>query len=242
MNNQQLSLFPGLLVVNTAPPSRQQRRQENSEQLGGLWRLRIATGTAIVYPGVILYAANHKRIVVCRIFNVETRWNTARLDCTWLKRDEEDYARSVPELLNDPELFLKNRTQFELGSHEVWEWKPPLRTTQAAKSVTSSSRTQQFVWEWLLYGENLKNPFNRSTLKQALESQDRLRLQNLYDLASDRVKRVAATFDEVIDQDLFDDAFWKALEALAEYQGCDAVPDQFPGVQKRLHSERVSVS
>lgn len=227
---QQISLLPtdpepvGFTGLNEAA---RLKRQEAREALGSWWMLKLADGPSLTQPGNGVYSRTGAQLMVARIRDVLPKWGTATLECVTIAGDRLDVAEAAMNLLRNPDKFLKGRKVFTYPASEVWR-DPPSEAVRKAKPVKLAqmtiARMEQLIWDWLLHGEKLSNPFARKNMVESLQERDRLVLNNSYDLAKKKLLEVAATLEQQVDENDFDASFWKLLELIATFGPDETVP------------------
>jgi hypothetical protein len=197
------------------------------ERLGGLRRLQLSDGTAVVMPSSILHLADRQRVAVYRILDPIPRWMTASLECVPIGRNEADYADRVPEVWMYPDQFIKGKTLKIYPSQTLWKFEPSKQRDRPQPQI-SRRRLEQFIWDWLIQGEHLGSAFARNRLRANLEERDRLSLNNLHSTTLAKVQRRTEDLNESMDADDFDLIFWRSLDIVCSYRVQEQLPEQFP--------------
>lgn len=197
-------------------PSFKDRRRTLIEQMGGWWTVKVKDGHRIVEAGRTFWLTSGKKVGIVRVLQFLEQWQTAYLEAVQLTSDEATFGFGY-EFWHDPEAYLSDRQIFEVNSFELWICKPPAPAKAQKKAEPSSNWVKTSLWHWFR-NQNWKES-DKTEMKAALETNDRLLLNNTYWFAQKQVGELAQKVGQTVDIQEFDFWFWKLLQNVIEING-----------------------
>jgi len=219
---KQLSLLPDLVPVEL---TLQEKRNQLFESLGGMYRVRLfkQLTTEIIYPGKILWIFPKKPVLVHRIFDSVPKWQSASVEWCEATKDEVLWGSDILRYYDT----WKQGKKFQVStSGELCSFDPiAFEKVRQQNIFATKHQTLRFIWQWFLHAYKIEDIFCRKTLKLRVETKDSFILNDMLDETKTKVTATLKAFDLSLDDDIFQQQFWSAIELVCSYGTGENLPE-----------------
>jgi hypothetical protein len=171
-----------------------------------------------------------RAVGVYRIYDVKIHWGIGNFDCFILRGDEVEFG-FLHSLAANPAQF-EERERVAYASYQLWGFQPDPKAIKEMRkrgepTPLSSAMLRQWIWDWLKY-QQFDSEQDRRELKMLLAENDRFHLNNLFWITHSKVHDRAQKERRAISEGDFDIAFWRVLDAIANFSGSGDLPSEIP--------------